>query len=186
MATGIKDKVVILGMGCSKFGERWNCGTEHLLSEAFQEALQDAGVERKQIEAAWFGSALDKANVGNSAIPLSTALRLEGIPVTRVENMCATGTEALRGAVYAVAAGAVDIALAIAGIWFIAAAMMGYSARPLGWTARVYHGVTGVGIFMPADAFGAGRWINAAGIGLAVALFCWEKITRRRAVAAGG
>ena len=113
MATGIKDKVVILGMGCSKFGERWNCGTEHLLSEAFQEALQDAGVERRQIEAAWFGSALDKANVGNSAIPLSTALRLEGIPVTRVENMCATGTEALRGAVYAVAAGAVDIALAI-------------------------------------------------------------------------
>ena len=36
MATGIEDKVVILGMGCSKFGERWDCGTEHLLSEAFQ------------------------------------------------------------------------------------------------------------------------------------------------------
>jgi acetyl-CoA C-acetyltransferase len=113
VATGIKDKVVILGMGCSKFGERWNCGTEHLLSEAFQEALQDAGIEKSQIGAAWFGSCLDRVNVGNSAIPMSTALRLEGIPVTRVENMCATGTEALRGAVYAVAAGAVDIALAI-------------------------------------------------------------------------
>src|ERR1700691_5977943 len=83
MATGIKDKVAIIGMGCSKFGERWDCGTEHLLSEAFQEALQDAGIERQQIEAAWFGSCLDPA-VGNSAIPLSTALRLEGIPVTRV------------------------------------------------------------------------------------------------------
>src|SRR5260370_42050650 len=47
------------------------------------------------------------------AIPAATALRLEGIPVTRVENMCATGTEALRGAAYAVAAGAVDFALAI-------------------------------------------------------------------------
>ena len=113
MATGIKDKVAIVGMGCSKFGERWNCGTEHLLAEAFQEALQDAGIDKKQIGAAWFGSALDRANVGNSAIPLTMALRLEGIPVTRVENMCATGTEALRGAVYAVAAGAVDIALAI-------------------------------------------------------------------------
>jgi acetyl-CoA C-acetyltransferase len=113
MASGIKDKVAIIGMGCSRFGERWDCGTEHLVSEAFQEALQDAGIERKQIEAAWFGSCLDKSNVGNSAIPLSTALRLEGIPVTRVENMCATGTEALRGAVYAVAAGAADIALAI-------------------------------------------------------------------------
>src|SRR6202453_4754088 len=113
MATGIKDKVVILGMGCSKFGERWDSGTEHLLSEAFQEALQDAGIDKSQIGAAWYGSALDRLNAGNSAVPLSTALRLEGIPVTRVENLCATGTEALRGAAYAIAAGAVDIALAI-------------------------------------------------------------------------
>jgi acetyl-CoA C-acetyltransferase len=113
MATGIKDKVAILGMGCSRFGERWDCGTEQLLNEAFIEALADAGIERQQIGAAWYGSALDRVNVGNSAIPLATALRLEGIPVTRVENMCATGTEALRGAVYAVASGAVDIALAI-------------------------------------------------------------------------
>src|SRR5262245_22968164 len=113
MASGIRDKVAIIGMGCSRFGERWDCGTEHLLNEAFAEALQDSGIERKQIGAAWFGSAADKLNVGNSAIPLSTALRLEGIPVSRVENMCATGTEALRGAAYAVAAGAVDIALAI-------------------------------------------------------------------------
>ena len=113
MATGIKDKVAIIGMGCSKFGERWDCGTEHLLTEAFLEALQDAGIEKRQIGAAWYGSALDRVNVGNSAIPAATALRLEGIPVTRVENMCATGTEALRGAAYAVAAGAVDIALAI-------------------------------------------------------------------------
>src|SRR3984885_15222204 len=113
MATGIKDKVAIIGMGCSRFGERWDLGSEQLMLEAFSEALQDAGIERKQIEAAWLGSALDAANVGNSALPLATALRMQGIPVTRVENMCATGTEALRGAVYAVAAGAVDIALAL-------------------------------------------------------------------------
>jgi acetyl-CoA C-acetyltransferase len=100
-------------MGCSRFGERWDCGTEQLLMEAFSEALADAGIEKKKIGAAWFGSCFDRVNVGNSAIPLSTALRLEGIPVSRVENMCATGTEALRGATYAVAAGAVDIALAI-------------------------------------------------------------------------
>jgi len=113
MATGIKDKVAIIGMGCTKFGERWDMGTEHLLVEAFREALEDAGIDRKQIEAAWYGSALDSVNVGNSSIPAAMALRLEGIPVTRVENMCATGTEALRGAAYAVASGAVDIALAI-------------------------------------------------------------------------
>ncbi|MDH0639611.1 MULTISPECIES: acetyl-CoA acetyltransferase [Pseudomonas] len=113
MASGIKDKVAIIGMGCSRFGERWDVGTEQLINEAFAEALADAGIEKAQINAAWFGSALDQANVGNSAIPLSTALRLQGIPVTRVENMCATGTEALRGATYAVASGAVDIALAV-------------------------------------------------------------------------
>ncbi|SCW71948.1 acetyl-CoA C-acetyltransferase [Sphingobium faniae] len=113
MAKGIKDKVAILGMGCSKFGEHWDKGTEDLMSEAFEEALTDAGIGRDQIDAAWYGSALDNVNVGNSAIPASTALRLDGIPVTRLENMCATGTEALRGAAYAVASGAVDIALAI-------------------------------------------------------------------------
>lgn len=113
MATGIKDKVAILGMGCSKFGERWDAGSPELMAEAFTEALADAGIEHKQIEAAWFGCYGDAINVGNSSIPAASALRLEGIPVSRMENMCATGTEALRGATYAVASGAVDIALAI-------------------------------------------------------------------------
>jgi acetyl-CoA C-acetyltransferase len=113
MANGFRDRVAIIGMGCSKFGERWDAGTNELLAEAFDEALLDAGIDRKQIGAAWYGSCLDKVNVGNSAIPAATALRLDGIPVSRVENMCATGTEALRGAAYAVAAGACDIALAV-------------------------------------------------------------------------
>jgi acetyl-CoA C-acetyltransferase len=113
MATGIKDKVAIIGMGCSRFGERWDVGTDGLMAEAFDEALADAGIERGEIEAAWTGSCFDRINVGNSAIPAATALRLEGIPVSRMENMCATGTEALRGAAYAVASGAVDIALAV-------------------------------------------------------------------------
>ena len=81
--------------------------------EAFEEALANSSLERSQIEAAWLGSALDDVNVGNSALPLATALRLQNIPVTRVENMCATGTEALRGAIYSVAAGACDVAIAL-------------------------------------------------------------------------
>ena len=113
MATGIRDKVAIIGMGCSKFGERWDANAEDLMVEAFNEALTDAGIEKNQIEAAWLGTAFDKVHVGASALPLSTTLRLSGIPVTRVENMCATGTEALRGATYAVASGACDIALAL-------------------------------------------------------------------------
>jgi acetyl-CoA C-acetyltransferase len=110
---GIRDKVAIVGMGCSKFGERWQASPADLMVEAFEECLEDAGLEKQQIEAAWFGSALDGFNVGPSAIPLAVALRLPYLPVTRVENMCATGTEALRGAVHAVAAGACDIALAL-------------------------------------------------------------------------
>ena len=113
MATGIKDKVVILGAGCSRFGERWDAGAEDLMVEAFQEALTDAGIEKKEIQAAWFGSAMDQVNVGKSALPLSMTLRLPNIPVTRVENYCATGTEAFRGACYAVASGAYDIAMAL-------------------------------------------------------------------------
>jgi acetyl-CoA C-acetyltransferase len=113
MARGIRDRVAILGMGCSKFGERWDAGAEDLAIEAFNEASADAGIEVSQIDAAWLGAAFDAVNIGPSGIPLATALRLRNIGVTKVENYCASGTEAFRGAVYAVASGAADIALAL-------------------------------------------------------------------------
>ena len=113
MASGIKDKVAILGMGCSKFGERWNDNAEDLMLESFTEAIEDSGIEKNQIDAAWFATAIEEQHVGKSGIPLAMALRLPYIPVTRVENYCASGSEAFRGAVYAVASGAVDIALAV-------------------------------------------------------------------------
>jgi acetyl-CoA C-acetyltransferase len=113
MATGIRDKVAILGMGCSRFGERWSCNAEDLILEAFKEGIQDAGIDKNEIQAAWFGTWADAQHVGPSALPLTTTLRLPYIPATRVENYCASGTEAFRGAVYAVASGAVDFALAL-------------------------------------------------------------------------
>jgi acetyl-CoA C-acetyltransferase len=105
----IKDKVAIIGMGCTKFGELWDKSVDDLITEATFEACEDAGVELKDIEAAWLGTVFS----GHTALSLSTPLKLQYIPVTRVENMCATGTEALRGAAYAVAAGVCDIALAV-------------------------------------------------------------------------
>ena len=45
---------------------------------------------------AWLGTHKDEVNVGKGSVPLSVALRLNNIPVTRVENFCATGTEAFR------------------------------------------------------------------------------------------
>src|SRR6185312_2475372 len=113
MATGIRDKVAILGMGCSKFGERWDKEADDLMVEAFEEALADAGIETGRIEAAWLATAIEEQHVGKSGVPLAVALRLPYIPVTRVENYRASGTEAFRGAVYAVAAGAADVALAL-------------------------------------------------------------------------
>src|SRR5215471_6310702 len=113
MAKGIRDKVVILGMGCSKFGERWDKEADSLMVEAYTEAVADAGIDTKQIDAAWLATAIEEQHVGKSATPLAAALRLPFIPVTRVENYCASGAEAFRGAAYAVAAGAADIALAL-------------------------------------------------------------------------
>ena len=113
MASGIKDKVAIIGMGCSRFGERWDIGAEGLMVEAFQEAIADAGIEKKDIQAAWYGVCMDEVNVGKGAPSMGLALRLPNIPISRMENYCATGTEAFRGAVYGVASGAYDICLAL-------------------------------------------------------------------------
>ncbi|MDY7078540.1 MAG: acetyl-CoA acetyltransferase [Chloroflexota bacterium] len=113
MATGIRDKVAIIGMGCTKFGERWDVGSEELMVEAFEEAIEDAGIDREEIQAAWLGTCFEEISTGKSALALSITLRLPKIPVSRVENFCATGTEAFRGACYAVASGAYDVALAL-------------------------------------------------------------------------
>ena len=113
MAEGIRDKVAIIGMGCTRFGERWEAGGEDLMVEAFQEAIEDAGIEKKDIDAAWFSTCMDSNNVGKTGMPLSLTLKLPFKPVTRVENFCAGGTEALRNAVYGVASGAYDICLAL-------------------------------------------------------------------------
>jgi acetyl-CoA C-acetyltransferase len=80
---------------------------------AFEEAIADAGVDVSEIGAAWLSVGFDAQNIGPSGVPLAMALRLPNISVTKVENYCASGTEAFRGAVYAVASGACDIALAM-------------------------------------------------------------------------
>jgi acetyl-CoA C-acetyltransferase len=104
----IKDRVAIVGMGCTQFGELWDKSHKDLLVDACYEAFEDAGIEPKDIQMAWFGS----RESGFTGTPLSNALKLEYIPVSHVENFCAGGTDTFRNACYAVAAGACDIALA--------------------------------------------------------------------------
>jgi acetyl-CoA C-acetyltransferase len=106
---GIKDKVAIVGMGCTPFREHWDKGADDLLIDAAQEAFRSAGVERDEVDAYWLGT----AQTGMSGITLAAPLKLRDRPVTRVENYCASGSEALRQAAYAVASGAYDVAMAI-------------------------------------------------------------------------
>ncbi|MFQ5825813.1 MAG: acetyl-CoA acetyltransferase [Dehalococcoidia bacterium] len=105
----IKDKVAIIGMGCTRFGERWDTDAEDLVIEAVYEAFEDAGVGTQDIQAAWVGTMF---GVSGSAT-LATPLKLDYIPVTRVENLCGTGAESLRNACYGVLSGAYDLVLAV-------------------------------------------------------------------------
>jgi acetyl-CoA C-acetyltransferase len=108
-SNGIKDRVAIIGMGCTKFGEHWDLGADDLMVSATHDALESAGVDKAAVDAYWLGT----AQTGMSGITLARPLELEGKPVTRVENYCASGSEALRQAAYAVAAGAYDVAVAV-------------------------------------------------------------------------
>ncbi len=108
-SNGIKDRVAIVGMGCTPFGEHWDKGPDDLLIDAATEAYKSAGIEPDQIDAYWLGTMAS----GVSGLVLSEALKIQYKPVTRVENMCATGSEAMRNAAYAVASGAYDLVMAI-------------------------------------------------------------------------
>ncbi len=107
----IKDKVAIVGMGCTKFGENWDKSFDDLVIEAVYEAYEDAGIDPIDIQAVWMGSYW--SNIPAPSQPLATTLKLDYKPVTRLENMCATASDAFRNAAYAVASGAYDIVLAV-------------------------------------------------------------------------
>jgi acetyl-CoA C-acetyltransferase len=106
---GIKDRVAIVGMGCTNFGERWDSSPEDMMVESVTAALESAGVGKDDVDAFWLGT----LGTGNSGMLLSRALKLGYKPVTRVENYCASGSEAFRNACYAVASGAYDVVMAV-------------------------------------------------------------------------
>ncbi len=106
---GVRDRVAIVGMGCTSFGERWDKSLDDLIVDAAVDAYASAGVAKADVDAYWLGT----AQGGMSGITLARPLQLDNKPVTRVENYCATGSEALRAAAYAVASGAYDVAMAV-------------------------------------------------------------------------
>jgi acetyl-CoA C-acetyltransferase len=84
MTEPFKDKVAIIGMGCTPFGELWDKDVDDLMVDATTEALEDAGVALKDIQAVWAGT----ANSGVNGSAASAPLQLQYVPVTRVENAC--------------------------------------------------------------------------------------------------
>ncbi|MGV9711038.1 acetyl-CoA acetyltransferase [Gordonia sp. NPDC003424] len=108
-SAGIANKVAIVAMGCTQFGELWTSSTEDMLISAVGEALSSADVPLADIDAFWLGT----LGSGQSGLTLSRALGIDYKPVTRVENYCATGSEAFRNACYAVASGAYDRVMAV-------------------------------------------------------------------------
>jgi acetyl-CoA C-acetyltransferase len=109
----MKDKVAVVGIGCTKFGERYDRGYEELICDAAFAAYDDAGIDPQEIQAAYLGTYMPGPGGGKSAVSLADALRLYGRPITRVENYCATGTDAFRNGCMAIAAGLYDVVLVL-------------------------------------------------------------------------
>jgi acetyl-CoA C-acetyltransferase len=107
---GIKDKVAIVGMGCTQFGERWDKSADDLLIDATEECFASTpSITKDDVDAYWLGT----LSSGSSGLVLSQPLGIDYKPVTRVENFCATGSEAFRNACYAVTSGAYDTVMAV-------------------------------------------------------------------------
>lgn len=105
----LRDKIAIVGMGCTRFGELWDRSADDLMIEAVASCLDSTpGLSKDDIDAFWLGT----LSSAHSGLPLAKALKVEA-PVTRVENFCASGSEAFRNAAFAVASGAYDVAMAV-------------------------------------------------------------------------
>jgi acetyl-CoA C-acetyltransferase len=108
-SNGIKDRVAIVGMGCTRFAEHWDRSIEDLIVDATTECFESVpAVQRDMVDAYWVGTMAS----GQSGLTLSRPLKVPYKPVTRVENFCATGSESFRNACYGVASGAYDCVMA--------------------------------------------------------------------------
>jgi acetyl-CoA C-acetyltransferase len=163
--TSIRNKVAVIGVGATPFGEHFEQGYSDLIVEAAYEAFEDASVSPGQIQAAWLGTCFPDSGgyQGNAGASLADALSLYHAPISRVANYCATGTDAFRNACFAVASGAYDLVLVVG-----AEKMRDVTAREslVGQLAETGHPVHGKGVTAPGMfALFATRYFELFGIG---------------------
>ena len=104
------DDVVVLGVGMTRFTKTPERTVEDMGHEAVLAAMADAGVERKDIGAAFCGTLQSHPGIGQRVLK---DLGMTGMPIVNVENACASGSTAFRDAFAWIRAGLVDVALAI-------------------------------------------------------------------------
>jgi acetyl-CoA C-acetyltransferase len=111
------NKVAVVGAGLIKFGELFDQSYEQMASGAFDAAVTavDKGFDPSQVEAAFVatqrGTLWGQEGIGGNTVP--TAIGLAGIPCTRIENACPSGSDAFRVGAMAVASGVHDVVLVI-------------------------------------------------------------------------
>ncbi len=110
------EEVAIIGVGMHEFGKFLNLSLADLGRVAVWNAIHDAGVPPKLIQAAYVGNSLGGLITGQEGVRGQVILRdcgFTGIPVTNVEGACASSTIALREAWIAIGAGIHDVALVL-------------------------------------------------------------------------
>lgn len=111
----MKQNAIIAGVGMTRFGKYLDRSLSSLAHEAIGEALKDANIEAREIEAAWAGNAAAPLVTGQACIAGQAILRGMGIgriPVVNVENACATASTAFQQACTMVTLGVYDVVLA--------------------------------------------------------------------------
>ena len=109
-SNGFKDRVAIVAMGCTKFKEHWDKSADDLVVDAVEDCSTPTNgrIELKDVDAYWVGT----QGSGMAGVTVSRPLHVSA-PVTRIENYCATGSDSLRNAAYAVGSGAYDMVMAV-------------------------------------------------------------------------
>jgi len=108
--------VAVIGVGMHPFGQFADKGLKDLGRVAIWNAIKDAGVPPKDIQVAYSGNSLGGLLTGQEGVRGQTIIRdagFGGIPIINVENACASGSTAFRGAWLEVASGLCDVALAV-------------------------------------------------------------------------